>query len=57
MKDVPNSGTSEKDLKRGYCDGEYPADAEDAMDDSPPNDMYSDWDDGGFLGRIKGGER
>lgn len=57
FKNNPNSGATAKELKDGFCDAEYPADAEDALDDSPPNDMYSDWEDGGFLGRIKGAER
>jgi len=55
MKDNKNYGIGGKDMKRGYSDGEYKKD-EHELDEDPLNSMWRDWDDGGFLGRPKGGE-
>ena len=56
MKNKPNSGASPKEMKDGYKDGMYKPD-EHELDESPPNSNWRDLDDGGFLGRPKGGER
>lgn len=52
--DIPkNAGIDEACAKRGHEN--VPDTSE--MDDSPPNSMWRDMDDGGFLGRAKGLER
>lgn len=48
-----NCGINEADAKRGHV----PCDETHEMDDTPPNSMWRDMDDGGFLGRPKGLER
>ena len=55
MEKSRNYGIDDKDMKRGYSDGEYRPD-EYELDEGPLNSMWRDWDDGGFLGRPKGGE-
>lgn len=56
-------GCSKGDLKRGYKPMNeekemYPMEPKDGeMDERPLNSTFRDWDDGGFLGRSKGGER
>ena len=55
MKDKQNYGVSEKDMARGYSDGEYKPDKE-KLDEEHLNSTWKDLDDGGFLGRPKGGE-
>ncbi len=56
MKDKKNYSISNKDMKKGYSDGEYKKSDENELDESHLNSMWRDWDDGGFLGRPKGGE-
>lgn len=51
-----NYGASKKDMERGYSDGEYKPKKDEALDEEHLNSMWKDWDDGGFLGRPKGGE-
>lgn len=48
-----NCGINEADAKRGHV----PCDETHEMDDTPPNSLWRDMDDGGFLGRPKGLER
>ena len=56
MKSKKNSGVSQKDLDKGHCEGEHKG-GKDSLDESPLNSNWRDLDDGGFLGRPKGGER
>jgi hypothetical protein len=48
-----NCGIDSKDVERGHT--QVPNTNE--MDDTPPNSMWRDMDDGGFCGRPKGLER
>lgn len=46
---------SKSEIDKGYCSPEW--DKERELDDTPPNSLWRDMDDGGFLGRPKGNER
>ena len=55
MPDKLNYAASKEEIERGYKDGMYVPDKQ-QLDEDPHNSMWKDWDDGGFLGRPKGGE-
>ena len=57
MKENNNYGLEKGAKERGFCEGEYPENGENAVDDSPKNSRWKDLDDGGFLNRNKGQER
>lgn len=46
---------TKKEKKDGFVNPGW--DKERELDESPPNSMWRDLDDGGFLGRPKGNER
>ena len=56
MKNKLDYCVEEKDIKRGYTDGMYKPKKDEKLDESPLNSTWRDLDDGGFLGRPKGGE-
>jgi hypothetical protein len=49
-------GATQKEIERGYKDGMHDPKDENTLDEDPLNSLWRDWDDGGFLGRPKGGE-
>ena len=57
MKQKDNYGLEKGDIERGFTEGTFPENGENAVDDSPKNSQWQDIDDGGFLGRAKGQER
>jgi hypothetical protein len=57
MKSKNNYGLEKGAKDRGFNEGTYHENGENAVDDSPKNSQWKDLDDGGFLNRNKGQER
>jgi len=59
MQYKENYGAKKKEIEQGHCDPEKYGENGDGepLDDMPPNSLWRDMEDGGFLGRSKGGER
>jgi len=57
MQYKENYGAKKKEIEQGHCDPEYKNENQEELDEMPPNSLWRESEDGGFLGRSKGGER